>query len=106
MAFNAFTSVVLDAERNLLVAKGVSDPANGADAEINVAILAVDDPDNKRCEGPAIDAGSTDWVAEIPNRPEDPFAGGEAVYVVGSAQSPGAQIFLWVNKRTIGAKSG
>ena len=106
MAFNAFTSVVLDAERNLLVAKGVSDPGNGADAEINVAILAVADPDNKRCQGPAIDAGSTDWVAEIPNPDKDPFSGGEPVFVVGSAQSPTEPLFLWVNKRTISAKSG
>jgi hypothetical protein len=106
MAFNAFTSVVLDAERNLLVAKGVSDPANGAGAEIDVAILAVADPDNKRCDGPAIDAGSSDWVAEIPNRDDDPFVGGEAVFVVGAARSASAPLFLWVNKRTIGAKSG
>jgi len=106
MAFNAFTSIALTGTPGNLVAKGESRPAHDGEHEIHVAILAVADPDNKRCEGIVADPNADQWIANIPNPEDNPFELGEAVYVVGASQSPGEAPFLWVNELTIDPKIG
>jgi hypothetical protein len=113
MAFNAFTSVVLDEERNMLIVKGRSDPPLSAETKMFAAVIGVDDTDRRTAPMAVTDSGTDGWHADIPNElvPIDgcddakPFTF-EDVYLVGSADSPTSGFVLWVNKLPIGAKSG
>lgn len=113
MAFNAFTSVVLDEERNMLIVKGRSEPPLGAETKMFAAVIGVDDTDRRTAAVAVTDSGTDGWHTAIANELEPideyddakPFTF-EEVYLVGSADSPTSGLELWVNKLPISAKSG
>ena len=117
MAFNAFTEVVLDERRNVLIVKGTSNPPQGADAKIFAAVISVDDPDCRRTlPGRVLNPNDDPWEAEVPNalqKNDDakcaeatPFTAKEGnVFVVGSAKSSTHGFELWVNELPLGTKA-
>lgn len=100
MAFNAFDELNFDEQTKTLVVHGITTPALGEGAEIQVAVSAVDDP-QKRCQGPSADPNSGDWIAELV---DTPFQGGDEVFLSGMARSAEDELFLWSDRKTIAPK--